>query len=56
MRGWASEGEDGGVQAAGEVEEQEVGTVGEAPLAADPAGRVRRVDDLKKSAVISPLK
>ena len=47
LRSWASEGEHGGVEAAGEVEEEEVGAVGEVPFPADTPGRVRRVDDLK---------
>ena len=47
LRGWASKGEHGGVETAGEVEEEEVGAVGELPFPADPTGRVRRVDDLK---------
>ena len=47
LRSWASEGEHGGVEAASQVEEEEVGAVGELPFPADTPGRVRRVNNLK---------
>ncbi len=46
LRSLAADGQDCRVEAPGQVEEEQVGSTLQVAVAADPASRVRRVDDL----------